>query len=68
MTVRPWLSKEQFMKKYAKSDSTYAKRTEELRKHPIYSEAYIAPTTQEVWIDESIYQEFLIWKHQNKFK
>lgn len=68
MAVRPWLSKSDFMKKYAGSDSKYARRMEELRSHPKFSSAYIAPTTQEIWIDEEIYQEFLIWKHENKNK
>ena len=68
MGVRPWLNKEDFMKKYAKSDSTYAKRMTELRQNPQFSDGYIAPTAQEVWIDEAIYQDFLIWKHENKHK
>lgn len=68
MTVRPWLSKEDFMSKYAKSDSKYASRMEALRSNPQFSDAYIAPTDKEIWIDEELYQEFLLWMHKNKNK
>ena len=68
MTVRPWLSKEEFMEKYAKSDSKYNTRITELRDNPDFKKAYISPSHKEVWIDEAIYQDFLIWKSNNKFK
>lgn len=68
MAVRPWLSKEDFMNKYAKSESKYNSRITELREHPDFREAYISPSNKEVWIDEDIYQKFLIWKHENRFK
>lgn len=63
-----WLTKEDFMKKYAKSDSKYNTRITELRKHPEFKVAYISPSNKEVWIVEEIYKKFLIWKSENKFK
>lgn len=65
--VRNWMTKEEFMEKYAKSESTFNRRMEELRKSD-YWEAYIHPTAKEVWIDEDRYQEFLMWKSRNRFK
>ncbi len=65
--ARNRLNKEQFMEKYAQSKSTYHRRIEELRKSEFW-DAYIHPSTQEVWIDEDRYQEFLIWKSANRFK
>ena len=65
--ARNWLTKEEFMAKYAKSESTYVRRIEELRKSDYWG-AYIHPTSREVWIDEDQYQDFLIWKSTNRFK
>lgn len=66
--IRPWLSKEQFMEKYAKSDSTYRTRMTEFKNIPAFKDGFIQPTSSEVWIDEAIYQDYLIWKHRNRFK
>ena len=33
-----------------------------------YRDAFIQPSKYELWIDEDIYQEFLIYKSKNRFK
>ena len=63
-----WLNKEEFMARYAPSDTTYWRRMKELKKHPEFSHAYITPTEGEVWIVEEIYKLFLIWLSDNKHK
>lgn len=66
--IRSLLSKEKFMDKYAQSERTYQRRMEEFKKIPQFKRGFIQPTSSEVWIDEAIYQDFLIWKSENRFK
>lgn len=63
-----WLTKQEFMERYAKSDSKYNERITELRANPEFKKAYISPSNKEVWIVEEIYKNFLIWKASNRFK
>lgn len=68
LATMTWLTKEDFMKKYAKSESKYNSRITELREHPEFRKAYISPSNKEVWIVEEIYKNFLIWKASQRFK
>lgn len=64
---RNWLSKKEFVDKYGYSNSTFNRRKEECLKTQ-YRDAFIQPSKYELWIDEDIYQEFLIYKSKNRFK
>lgn len=64
---RNWLSKKEFVDKYGYSDSTFNRRKEECLGTQ-YRDAFIQPSKYELWIDEDIYQEFLIYKSKNRFK
>ena len=64
---RNWLSKKEFVDKYGYSDSTLNRREEEYLETQ-YRDAFIQPSKYELWIDEDIYQEFLIYKSKNRFK
>lgn len=64
---RNWLSKKEFVDKYGYSDSTFNRRKEECLETQ-YRDAFIQPSKYELWIDEDIYQEFLIYKSKNRFK
>lgn len=64
---RNWLNKEQFMSKYDYSESTFIRRKEECLQTQ-YRKAFIQPSKKELWIDEDIYQEFLIFKSEKRFK
>lgn len=64
---RNWLSKEEFIAKYGYSKCTFNRRREECLKTK-YRDAFIQPSKYELWIDEDIYQEFLIYKSKNRFK
>ncbi|WP_179946601.1 hypothetical protein [Listeria sp. ILCC792] len=68
MILRNFLDKETFKEKYKYSESTYQRRINELKNNSEYREAYVNPTSSEVWIIEEIYQQFLIWKSKNKYK
>ncbi|WP_167628976.1 hypothetical protein [Listeria valentina] len=68
MTLYSFLSKEMFMEKYDYSESTYQRRISEFRSNPEFKKGYVSPTNSEVWIIEEIYQAFLIWKSNNKYK
>lgn len=68
LATMTWLNKEDFMKKYAKSDSKYNSRITELRDHSEFKKAYVSPSNKEVWIIEEIYKSFLLWKSENRFK
>lgn len=65
--MRNWLSKEEFLSKYNYSPATFSRRREECLNSP-YRKAFIQPSKKELWIDEDIYQEFLIYKSDNRFK
>lgn len=62
-----WLTKKEFMERYANSDTTYWRRMTELKKSP-YKRAYVTPTEGEVWIVEEIYKLFLVWLSDKKHK
>ena len=64
---RNWLSKKEFVDKYGYSDSTLKKKKKECLETQ-YRDAFIQPSKYELWIDEDIYQEFLIYKSKNRFK
>nr|WP_321316054.1 hypothetical protein [uncultured Ligilactobacillus sp.] len=64
---RNWLNKQEFMNKYGYEESTFIRRREECLSSP-YRKAFIQPTKYELWIDEDIYQEFLIFKSEKRFK
>ena len=64
---RNWLSKKEFVDKYGYSDSTFNRRKEECLETQ-YRDAFIQPSKYELWIDEDIYKEFLIYKSKNRVK
>ncbi|MGF2189578.1 hypothetical protein ACQUD0_04500 [Vagococcus fluvialis] len=68
MTLKHLLYKDDFMEKYRLKPTKYAERMDEVRLHPEFKECYIEVTGKEIWIDEEIYQEFLIWKAQERIK
>lgn len=62
------LTKSQILKKYEISSTTFQRWTNEMQLQTSFCEGYIAVTAQTVFINEEIWQEFLIWKSKNKFK
>ncbi len=65
--VRPWLSKEEFKDKYGYKESKYQAFVKEVAESE-FRDAIVRPSSKEVWIDEEILQDFLIWKSQNRFR
>lgn len=61
-----WLTKAEFMERYAPSETTYWRRMKKLRAHEEFRKAYVSPTEGEIWIVEEIYKQFLIWMSDNK--
>ncbi|WP_270312569.1 hypothetical protein [Vagococcus fluvialis] len=72
MATKSLLYKDDFMAKYKLKPTKYAERMDEVKLHPEYRDCYIEVTGKEIWIDEGLYQQFLIWKaaerKKNKFK
>lgn len=66
--ARTLLSKKEFMEKYELGDTKYSERMEAMRREPNFEQGYITPTHKEVWIDEDIYQEFLIFLSNKRKK
>lgn len=64
---RHLLIKSEFLAKYHISLSTYQKRMTEMKSMPEFCDGFIQPSSSEVWIDEVIYQNYLVWKSKNRF-
>lgn len=62
------ISKKDFMQKYGYSKSTWQRRMAELKTTPIFNKAYIAVTSQDIWIDEELYQKFMAYKSANRLR
>ena len=66
--LKKLLTKEDFMEKYHLKDSKYSDRMQEMRSEPDFEQGYIAPTHREVWIDEVVYQEYLVFLSNKRKK
>ncbi|MDC7953571.1 hypothetical protein [Liquorilactobacillus mali] len=64
---RAWLSKAEFKEKYGYKETKYQAFVKEILESE-YRDAIIRPSNKEVWIDEEILQDFLMWKSQNRFR
>lgn len=62
------LKKQDFVKKYNYSPSTYQRLMSELKNTEIFSAAYERVTGQEVWINTELYDKFLSFKSYNRLR
>lgn len=67
------LKKAEFMRRYGPRDTpmstmTYYRRMKDLKATPFFNEAYREVTTNEVYIDTDIYDEYVRWKSHNNRK
>lgn len=59
--TRTLLSKEELMNKYNLKETKYNERMQDMRRNINFEEGYISPTHKEVWIDEVVYQKYIVY-------
>ncbi|WP_122645730.1 hypothetical protein [Enterococcus mediterraneensis] len=64
----PKMDKQDFMKKYKYSDSTYKRRMAVLKSTEHFSRAYQRVTAKEVRIDTDLYDQFLAYLALNRLR
>ena len=73
MVIPMLLKKSEFLKRYGPRDTpmspaTYHRRMKVLKETPFFNEAYQEVTTNEVYIDTDIYDEYIRWRSHNRRK
>ena len=67
------LKKSEFLKRYGPRDTpmsqmTYHRRMKELKETPFFSDAYQEVTSNEIYIDTEMYDEYIRWRSHNRRK
>lgn len=67
------LKKCDFLERYGPRDTpmspaTYHRRMKELKETPFFNEAYHEVTSNEVYIDSELYDEYIRWRSHNRRK
>lgn len=68
---KKWMRKDNAMKHFDFAGNqvrSFGVLLSEFKSHPDFSQGYLNPTYKLVLIDIDLFEQFLIWKHDNKFK